>query len=107
MSRAKGSPKTGGRKLGTRNKATIDLKTWVSDILDNGREQFQEDLQTLEPRERVKVYTSLFAYVIPKQQSFSVEAQVAAEFAELKKLIEIAPDDALSKIAEKMLNNCK
>lgn len=103
MAKIKGSEKTGGRKKGTPNKATADLKSWVSSIIDNGREQFESDMSVLEPRERVKVYTGLLGYIIPKQQTLSVEAQIAAEFAEIKAMIEIAPDEAITKMAEKML----
>lgn len=44
MGRAKGTPKTGGRKAGTPNKATTDIKTWVANILDGGRADFEKRL---------------------------------------------------------------
>ena len=76
MSRLKGSPKTGGRKRGTPNRVTTDLKTWVASILDGGRDRFVESLEQLEPAEYVKVFTGLLNYVLPKQQAVGIDAKV-------------------------------
>ena len=48
MGRAKGTPKTGGRKAGTPNKTTTDIKTWVANILDGGRDEFASRLASLD-----------------------------------------------------------
>lgn len=103
MGRKKGTEKTGGRLAGTPNKITTDLKTWVASILDSGRDKFEQDLEALEPSERVKVYTNLMNYVLPKQQAMSVESQTEAEYKALERLIDIAPDELVDKIAEKVL----
>lgn len=66
-----GKGRLGGRVKGTPNKATTDLKTWVASILDDGREQFQKDLENLEPSERVRVYVGLLNYVLPKQSAIT------------------------------------
>ena len=50
MGRAKGTPKTGGRKKGTPNKATATLKEWLISLLDNNRKQVEQDLQALESK---------------------------------------------------------
>ena len=98
-----GKGRMGGRAKGTPNKATMDLKTWVASILDGGREQFERDLRALEPQERVKVFTGLLNYVLPKQQAISVEAQIEAEYRELERLLEASPKDFIDKIAEKII----
>lgn len=103
MGRKKGTEKTGGRQAGTPNKVTTDIKTWVSSILDSGRSQFENDLKDLEPLERVRVYTNLMNYVLPKQQSMSVEAQTEAEYKALERLIDTAPDEFVDRIAEKVM----
>ena len=51
MGRAKGTPKTGGRKAGTPNKTTTDIKTWVANILDGGRIDFEKRLAKLDDKE--------------------------------------------------------
>lgn len=75
MGRAKndGYGRLGGRAKGTPNKITAELKEWIAEILDNGREQFTEDLKSLNPADRIKVYLGLMNYVLPKQQSVSNE----------------------------------
>lgn len=98
-----GKGRMGGRAKGTPNKATMDLKTWVVSILDGGREQFERDLRALEPQERVKVFTGLLNYVLPKQQAMSVEAQMEAEYKALGKLLESVPDEVVDKIAGKIV----
>ena len=72
MGRNKGCPKTGGRVAGTPNKITADMKNWVYAILTNGRVQFEKDLKSLPPIERVKIYTKLLGYIIPRA---SIEQQ--------------------------------
>lgn len=76
MSRQKGSPKTGGRKRGTPNRVTTDLKTWVASILDDGRDRFLDSLDQLDSTEYVRVFTNLLNYVLPKQQSVGIDAKV-------------------------------
>ena len=48
MSRPKGTPKTGGRKKGTPNKASTDIRTWVSKIIEKKREEFGKRLARFE-----------------------------------------------------------
>lgn len=75
MSRSKndGRGRLGGREKGTPNKLTADLKTWIAEILDDGRAKFVESLNDLESSEYIRVYTSLLNYVIPKKQAISGE----------------------------------
>jgi predicted ATP-grasp superfamily ATP-dependent carboligase len=104
MGRKKGVKKTGGRGKGTPNKVTADLRTWVSELLDNSREQLETDLGTLEPKDRLVILEKLMQYVIPKQQSVSVEAQIQAEYAALEKLLNNAPEAAINAITDRILN---
>lgn len=101
--RPRGQPKTGGRKKGTPNKITGDLREWLSGFLGGNREQLERDFAALEPNERIFAFSRLVGYVIPKQQAVTVEAQVEAEFKHLQKLLADAPDDAAALIAEKIL----
>ena len=101
--RPRGQPKTGGRKKGTPNKVTGDLREWLSGFLNGNREQLEKDFAALEPDERIFAFSRLVGYVIPKQQTVTVEAQVEAEFKHLQKLLADAPDDAAALIAQKIL----
>jgi len=63
-----GRGRLGGRKKGTPNKITGDLKEWVSDLLNENRRQFEEDLRGLLPVERVKILSGMFNYVMPNER---------------------------------------
>ena len=43
-----GNPK--GRPKGAKGKATTDLKTWVAEILDGGRDKFEQALRCVPPQ---------------------------------------------------------
>ena len=98
-----GLGKTGGREKGTPNKVTSDLRLWVNKIIADNQSQFVKDLKELEAKDRINVIEKLMQYVVPKQQSISVEAQIEAEYEQLKQLLEASPDEVVSKIAERIL----
>lgn len=54
MSRPKGIPKTGGRKAGTPNKVTQDVREWLTQLVEGSREQIERDLQSLDPKDRLQ-----------------------------------------------------
>lgn len=116
MPRRKGTPKTGGRKAGTPNRATAAVKGYIQDVLDTymapapkGRKAadtlptLQEDLRLMEPAERVRAMTQLAGYIIPKQQALSIDEQTAVEEEALLQFLETAPEDAINAIAAKVL----
>ena len=71
--REKGTPKTGGRRKGTQNKITTDLRTWINEFLDKNRRQITRDMKRLEPYQRISLFEKLLSYAVPKMQS--VEAK--------------------------------
>ena len=91
-----------GRPKGVPNKTTSDLKSWINQLVDGNREQFEKDLQKLEPKDRLTIIERLMQYVVPKQQSVSVEAQIQAEYEQLERLLEIAPDEVIDKLSERV-----
>ena len=73
-------------------------------ILNDGKELFERDIDGLDPSERVRVYMSLLNYVLPKQQSMTAEAVAEAEIKELERLIDVMPDEAVDRIAAKIMD---
>lgn len=67
--RPPGQPKTGGRKKGTPNKVTSEIKDWVTSLVWRERRQLEDDLKKLEPKDRLAFMERLLSYVIPKQGS--------------------------------------
>jgi len=100
--KAKGTPKTGGRNKGTPNKVTSELKQWLQLLIDNNRTQFENDLKAVEPEKRLFILEKLMQYVVPKQQSLNIEAQIQAEYEQLEKLLSKAPDEAVQQIVERI-----
>lgn len=99
-----GRGRLGGRAKGTPNKVSAELKDWLASILHNGRERFESDIESLDSSERVRVYMSLLNYVLPKQQSMTAEAVAEAEIKELERLIDVMPDEAVDRIAAKIMD---
>jgi 23S rRNA C2498 (ribose-2'-O)-methylase RlmM len=63
--------KYGGRQKGTPNKLTKELRSVLKDILYRELEQIQEQLDALNPKERIELLIKLMPYVLPKVTSVS------------------------------------
>jgi hypothetical protein len=61
--------KTGGRQKGTPNRTTKEIKEAINLIVSNNIDRLQDDIDSLEPKERIKVICDLLNYTIPKLQS--------------------------------------
>lgn len=57
-----------GRKEGTPNTVTRDLREVVREIVEGNAERIWHDLEALEPRERVNAWLKLTEFVLPKLQ---------------------------------------
>lgn len=82
----------GGRTSGTTNKTSATVRQAISKMLDEyyNSETFQNDMSSLEPRDRVAAMERLAAYAVPKLQSTTLDVAV-----ESKKTIE----DRLSELS--------
>lgn len=103
MARTRGAPKTGGRQKGTPNKITSNIKEWLQSLLEEKQGRFARSLNNVSDSEFVKVYSGLLNYVIPKQHPISAEELVKAEYEEISKLIDNAPEEFVEKIASKIV----
>ncbi len=95
--------KTGGRMQGVPNHSTTDLKRWVKTLLETNQATFEADLMAIEPKDRLQIMATLLKYSIPTLQSVSIETELAAEYSELKRLLDEAPDEAIELISNKIL----
>jgi hypothetical protein len=73
----KGQTKKGGRKAGTPNKANQQIKESFKLLIENNLNTLQNDLDSLAPKDRLRMIIDLSAYVIPKLKS--IDAVVEAE----------------------------
>ena len=95
-----GNPK--GRPKGAKGKAVTDLKKWVAEILDGGREKFEKALNCVPPQDYIKTFMGLLNYSLPKLQSMSPGEMLDAEYKKLEELLENAPDEVVDKIVERI-----
>ncbi|GAB3995127.1 hypothetical protein GCM10028807_34450 [Spirosoma daeguense] len=69
----KGREKTGGRKPGSLNKATADIKTRIVNLIGEQFDSIATDVSLLEPKDRVSAYLKLLEYVVPKQREQKID----------------------------------
>lgn len=98
-----GKGRLGGRAKGTPNKATADLKTWVSDILYNGRDKFAESLEQLEPSEYIRVFTGLLNYALPKQAPTTPDDILEKEKKMMQELLLSMPSEMVDRVAKRIV----
>ena len=63
----------GGRPKGAKNKSTEQIRKSFSKILSNNLEQLETDLQSLEPKERIKYLLDIAKFVVPTLKSTEIE----------------------------------
>ena len=62
-----------GRKAGTPNKATKDIRDAFTLLIENNIDTLQEDLNGLEPKQRVKLLLDMAQFVVPKLRSIDLQ----------------------------------
>ena len=97
-----GNPQS--RPRGSKNKATRRLVDIVNKIVEDNLERLQDDLDLLEPHERIRAIISLISYSIPKKQAINVQQSLDYEYQKLTNLLEVAPDEVVDKIADKVIS---
>ena len=97
-----GKGRMGGRQKGTPNKVTGTVKEWLSALIDRNREQIEEDLRQLEPRERLAVLEKFMQYIVPKPKT---ELAVTSD-RQQEPIIDLSmvPDDVICEMADKLLD---
>ena len=62
----KGNP---GRPKGAKNKVNTEIRGLIQKLFDDNYQTIQEDLEVLEPKDRLKFLSDLLPYLLPKLQS--------------------------------------
>ncbi len=63
--------KYGGRMKGTPNKLTKEIRSVLKDILFYELENIEENLNSLEPKDRIELVIKMMPFVLPKVQQIS------------------------------------
>lgn len=87
--------KTGGRQAGTPNKASAAVRGAIAKMLDGYflSEKFKEDIDVLDPKDRVAAMEKFAAYVAPKLQSASLDMTNTTRKTIEDRLEELSLDD--------------
>ncbi|PSL03025.1 MULTISPECIES: hypothetical protein [Cecembia] len=84
----KGNP---GRPKGAKNKVNTELRELIQKLFDDNFDTIQEDLEALEPKDRLKFLSDLLPYLLPKLQSTTHTTEIDLDGMseeDLDKLIE-------------------
>jgi hypothetical protein len=81
-----------GRPAGTPNKQNRQLRAVILEFLEGNFDQIKTDFAALQPAQRIKLYTDLLAYALPRLETISISE------SELK--IENLSDSALEQLIE-------
>ena len=65
--------KTGGRKAGTPNKVTSDLRGRIEQLVNDQFDSIKADLEALDPKDRIAAYQRFIEYVLPKQREQKID----------------------------------
>lgn len=87
--------KLGGRKKGSVNKITRTVRDILADVTSEyyNSEDFKADMKKLNARDRVAAMEKLTAYIVPKMQSTTIDATVAASKTIEDRLIELSQEE--------------
>ena len=58
-----------GRPKGAKNKVNTELRGLIQKLFDDNYQTIQDDLEALEPKDRLKFLSDLLPYLLPKLQS--------------------------------------
>ena len=75
-----------GRPKGAVNKYTLAMKDRIQSLFDGNFDKIQEDLESLEAKDRLKFMTDLMPYLMPKLQSTTHSQKIDLESMEEKDL---------------------
>ena len=62
-----------GKPPGAKNKINAELRVMINNFLNDEFETIKEDFKKLDPKDKLKFYTDLLNYGLPKLQATSLE----------------------------------
>jgi len=65
--------KYGGREKGTPNKITSEIREKFTLLVVNNIERLQDDINTLEPKDRIKMIIELSKFVLPSLKAMEIK----------------------------------
>jgi hypothetical protein len=75
-----------GRPKGAKNKSTQLIRDRIQSLFDDNFDKIQEDLESLEAKDRLKFLADLMPYLMPKLQSTTYSQKIDLDSMEEKDL---------------------
>lgn len=91
--------KSGGRVKGTPNKVTTEIKEAYSKLLQNNLTTLQDDLNALEPKDRIKAIIDITKFLLPTLRASDVSVKELPIPEHLDYLLN-ASDKEITKVVE-------
>lgn len=76
--RPAGKPKSGGRKAGTPNKVSSNVKGWINSLIDKNAKRLERDFLVLSPKDRLQLTEKLLQYTTAKMQNISAQIDIGS-----------------------------
>jgi len=68
-----------GRPAGTPNRITADLREYLKQLLSDNLDQFSEDFEQLEPKDRLIIMERFLSYILPKLSGITIKEEMVDE----------------------------
>jgi hypothetical protein len=62
-----------GKPKGSVNKATTELRQWITAFINENKDQLQDDWKQLDPKDRIILFERLLKYSLPTLQATSLD----------------------------------
>lgn len=70
-----------GRPKGSKNQKNVALRVTIQNFLEGNFEQIIQDFQALEPAQRIRLYTDLLPYALPRLEAVPVnETELSIDY---------------------------
>jgi hypothetical protein len=87
--------KYGGRKKGSPNKTTTEIRDAFQILIENNLDQLQNDLDYLEPLARIKILIELAKFILPQMKSIDMNLDAKPEVRLISLGLGIKPDEKM------------
>lgn len=85
-----------GRPKGAKNKINTEIRGLIQKLFDDNYHTIQDDLEVLDPKDRLKFITDLMPYLLPKLQSTTHTTEID---------LDSFTDDQLDALIERIRND--
>ena len=93
----RGTPNTNGRPKGSTNKATSKVREAFTQLVEQNLNQMQQDLDSLDPKDRIKLIIDLANFTIPKLRAIELQADIQNDKKDLLERLMSIPEDNFNK----------